>query len=246
MGSLTKKVRLPDHASIFSAELHAIGLALELAHTSEECNFVVCSDSLSSLQAIEGAQFENPFVVEILNMYRKLMNRGKYIVMCWIPSHIGIAGNDMADKAAKEALELPISDIKIPYTDLYGIVKAFFREEWQTSWNEQLDNKLHYVQPIITRQYSRLKRRRDEIIINRIKIGHTYMTHKYLLSGDDQPFCTSCNEFETVAHLLIHCVEFNDIRERFYDVDNLQDLFYNVDENMIIAFINEAGLRYKL
>jgi len=44
----------------------------------------------------------------------------------------------MADKAAKEALELPISDIKIPYTDLYGIVKAFFREEWQTSWNEPL------------------------------------------------------------------------------------------------------------
>ncbi len=72
------------------------------------------------------------------------------------------------------------------------------------------------------------------------------MTHKYLLSGEDQPFCVSCDTYETVEHLLIHCVEFNDIRERFYEVDNLQDLFYNVDENIIIAFINEAGLRYIL
>ena len=72
------------------------------------------------------------------------------------------------------------------------------------------------------------------------------MTHKYLLSGEDQPCCVSCNTYETVEHLLIDCGEFNDTRERFYDVDNLQDLFYNVDENMIIAFINEAGLRYIL
>jgi hypothetical protein len=248
LGSLTKKVRLPDHASIFSAELHAIILSLEFVYASEKSNFVVCTDSLSSLQAIEGAKFENPFVVEILNLYLQLINRGKHIIMCWIPSHIGIRGNDMADKAAKEALELPISDIKIPYTDLYGNVKAFFQNEWQTFWNEQVNNKLHYVHPIIkTRQISRqLKHRRDEIIINRIKIGHTYMTHKYLLSGDDQPFCVSCDTYETVEHLLIHCVEFNDIRERFYEVDHLQDLFCNVDENVIIAFINEAGLQYIL
>jgi ribonuclease HI len=166
LGSLTKKVRLPDHASIFSAELHAIILSLEFVYASEKSNFVVCTDSLSSLQAIEGAKFENPFVVEILNLYLQLINRGKHIIMCWIPSHIGIRGNDMADKAAKEALELPISDIKIPYTDLYGNVKAFFQNEWQIFWNEQVNNKLHYVHPIIkTRHISRqLKHRRDEII----------------------------------------------------------------------------------
>ena len=78
--------------------------------------------------------------------------------------------------------------------------------------------------------------------MNGVQIGHTYMTHKYLLSGDDPPLCISCNEYETVEHLLVHCVEF--IRERFYEVDNLQDLFYSVDENKIIAFIKETDLRY--
>jgi len=29
---------------------------------------------------------------------------GKHVSLCWIPSHVGIKGNKMADKAAKDGI----------------------------------------------------------------------------------------------------------------------------------------------
>jgi len=48
----TKCVRLPDTASIFRAELYAFLLAIDVVRRSKEKNFVIFSDSMSSLQSI--------------------------------------------------------------------------------------------------------------------------------------------------------------------------------------------------
>ena len=47
---------LPDKSSIFSAELHALYLALDRVETADddERNFIIFSDSKSALQAILG------------------------------------------------------------------------------------------------------------------------------------------------------------------------------------------------
>ena len=39
---------------------------------------------------------------------------GKIINFCWTPSHIGIHGNNEADKAAKSAFDFVIVKFKIP------------------------------------------------------------------------------------------------------------------------------------
>ena len=53
-----KCVRLPNTASIFRAELYALLLAIEVVRRSKEKNFVIFSDSMSSLQAISGFKIE--------------------------------------------------------------------------------------------------------------------------------------------------------------------------------------------
>jgi len=80
-----------------------MALSITRRHRSED--FVVLSDSLSSLQAIDSCKTENPVIWKILKNYTQLTNSGNSITFCWIPSYIGIRGNQNADTAAKAGLK---------------------------------------------------------------------------------------------------------------------------------------------
>ena len=60
--------RLPDKSSIFSAELHALYLALDRVEMADddERNFIIFSDSKSVVQAISGLNWTHPLVLYIL------------------------------------------------------------------------------------------------------------------------------------------------------------------------------------
>ena len=50
-------------------------------------------------------------------MIDKLKSQNKLIKLCWVPSHMGIKGNEKADGTAKSALLLPVDkNIKISYS----------------------------------------------------------------------------------------------------------------------------------
>ena len=90
--------------------------------------------------------------------------------------------------------------------------------------------------------------RRDEIIIHRLRIGHTFLTHEHLLRGDTRPGCAVCGADLTVEHILLHCVSFASDRECFYNktVTTLSELFSNVSTRSIIEFIKKTGLYRKI
>jgi len=108
-GTVTETTRLPNNASIFRAELYAISLALAIIRRRKEKNFIIFSDSMSGLEAISGFKLEIDIVQHIIKDYTHLANSGKIIILCWIPSHVNIHGNNRADTAAKSALYLPIT-----------------------------------------------------------------------------------------------------------------------------------------
>ena len=59
----------------------------------------------------------------------------KQIIFCWLPSHVGIRGNEKADKAAKSALSLQSPNLKLPYTDLKPAINKHLFNKWQLVWN---------------------------------------------------------------------------------------------------------------
>ena len=90
--------------AIFTAEAKAVDLALDFISTCDANNkFIVFSDSLSVLKAMNHTSLKNPQIQKLLEKYHELLAY-KEIVLCWIPSHIGIQGNEMVDKQAKTSL----------------------------------------------------------------------------------------------------------------------------------------------
>jgi hypothetical protein len=60
--------RLPDGCSIFTAELHAILLALLAVKESSRKKFIICSDSKSALQALNRMKVDIPLVSKCLKL----------------------------------------------------------------------------------------------------------------------------------------------------------------------------------
>ena len=58
--------------------------------------------------------------------------------------------------------------------------------------------------------------RREEIVITRACIGHTYFTHSYLLKAEEMPWCIPCNCPDTVKHILLDCIDLRDTRIKYY------------------------------
>jgi len=244
---LNVQVRLLDGASIYTAELRAIQRALDIASASDEQSFIIFSDSLSSLTALKGYNFDNPDILKIVTKCHFLIQNGKSIVFAWCPSHIGIVGNERADRLAKKALNHRITEAKIPYTDLKPQVNAFIFDKWQSSWNEQTNNKLHSIRPNLKTLWPHGHRisRREEVVLARSRIGHTHITHSFLLKGEPMPQCIPCAVPFTVSHVLLDCIDFDVSRVNYFDVNSLYELFQKVDPSSLLDFIREIGLFYK-
>jgi ribonuclease HI len=90
----TRSVRLSDKASIFSAEMYALTIAINIVRRTNKINFIIFSDSMSSLQALNSCKVEIDLVQKFMKEYTLLTKNGKSIILCWITSHIGISGNE--------------------------------------------------------------------------------------------------------------------------------------------------------
>ena len=241
--------RLADRSSIFTAEARAIELALDLIKKSKMKNYIVFSDSLSCLKSLLQASPTNPRVVRVLEKYNQQKSRGKDIIFCWIPSHIGIEGNEEADEAAKTALSACDAPKQIVASDLANKINSMLQEEWQQEWDSErnVNNKLKRVLPNLNENHTpKDMTRRDGSMYARLRIGHSYLTHCYLLKGEDQPFCISCNEALTINHLLTNCAEFADSRRKHYSATTLEEVLTAGNYAHVLAFLREINLYQKL
>ena len=74
----TRGYRLIHGCSIFTAKVEAINKALTYVKGSTRKNFVIFSESMSVLQAIESQESKNPLVNRVLQACQEILSNGKF------------------------------------------------------------------------------------------------------------------------------------------------------------------------
>ncbi|GFW07150.1 RNase H domain-containing protein [Trichonephila clavipes] len=241
---VTHGYRLDPSCSVFTAEAVAIYHALQSINSNMPRKYCIYTDSMSVLEALENYNNRcHPVVCTILDITSRLYSKGFDIVFCWLPSHVGIIGNEQADSAAKSVTtHLPLA---VPLSDMKRVIMHHIFKIWQVSWSQQLDNKLHSVKPVIG-AWPVIPMRRTDVKLTRLRIGHTRFTHRHLLLGEDAPECPSCKVSYTVRHILIDCPVFNNYCITFFNSSHLTlpDFVEEIPRQNLFDFIRRLGFLY--
>ena len=241
--------RLPDSSTIFAAEATAISLALNYyQHMGPfHHDVVVYSDSMSCLQAIEGEDTENPFICHIMNLLWSLSDKGIRVRFCWVPSHCGIDGNERVDQLAKKTLDQDIDPLaSVHYTDMKPLVNSYIQKMVQTKWDVAVHGRDRFlVKPTLgpPKKFQHLTRA-EEVVITRLRIGHTKATKSHILSRGPPTGCHHCGQTLTIDHMLLECALLQECRDEYYTVDSLNALFKTIPETCIVEFPREARFFY--
>ncbi|CAF4924610.1 unnamed protein product [Rotaria socialis] len=218
-GNVFSVSRLMTFASIYTAELVAIIKALRYINLQYSTSFVIYSDSRSALEAITKNIPNHPLICEIQRWIVLLNSNNKAISLCWVPAHVRIEGNELADQLAREATNLHISNRAIPASDYIPIIKSTIYSQWQHKWEETpQSNKLRQIKETVKRwSVSSSQIRRWETVLTRLRIGHTRITHGHLMTNSrEQPNCDTCHVPLTVPHILLSCTLYNNDRKQFF------------------------------
>ena len=58
--------------------------------------------------------------------------------------------------------------------------------------------------------------RKEDVILTRLRIGHSRLTHKHYLLGEKIPECIPCDCLLTIKHVLMECIDTADIRKQYF------------------------------
>jgi ribonuclease HI len=211
--------RLSSSSSIYTAELVGVSCALSLIDQLPGDDFTIFVDSKSVVQALRAYNSRHPIVWEILTGLVRLAGAGRAVSVCWVPGHVGVRGNERADEAAVNAAssDQAIHSEQVPCREHYPIIKASIRHIWQEQWLNVRENKLRTIKDCVRAWSSSYQiSRKMEVALCRLRIGHTRLTHSYLIERRPMPYCNDCLVPLTVLHVMAECPSHSDTRQNHY------------------------------
>ncbi|KAI7955904.1 hypothetical protein MJO29_007303 [Puccinia striiformis f. sp. tritici] len=196
-----KKARLgnTDHATNFECELVGILLGLEIGQETSTTRrlqkIVILSDSQAAIRRLKSPTAAKPgqyLTLRILSLIKSLSTSIKVLIK-WCPGHVGLKGNELADKLAGEACALEVTDPRI----LRSITSA----------------RMEVITPLSKKRSPIRAMFPVQAALHQLRSGHVKLNFflfkcRMVMS----PACATCGAVETIDHYLVSCRRFSKAR----------------------------------
>jgi len=215
------KHKLPSDTSIFSAEAWAIYQALILAESSQNKKSTIFCDSKSVLEALSSHQKKsctNYLIPLCRSKYHSLTCSNFIIDLVWIPSHVGIPGNERTDSFARQAaLNGRKPKFKVSYTDYCSSSSRDLREKTSATLKECFSTKgkhfyLLYCNGNLPSHlwFSQLSIPRKQILIIRLRSNHYKCQYNlnaslYRKNIVSSASCNCGDPYQDANHIIFYC-----------------------------------------
>ena len=100
-------------------------------------------------------------------------------------------------------------------------------------------------------QSSLQNERQTEVVLTRLRIGHTLLTHGYLMSTPHEtpPKCTTCQTALTIKHLFEDCRIFQRLRAAIFGNKSFEEILTESETfsaSSIMKFLKQCKLLDKI
>ena len=219
--NFTGSWRTSNSASTMQTELIAIKEALKHSIQNQNENITIHTDCKSAMQALQQLKVkENKSLISDIQqlLYQhKLAHR--QVTINWIPSHIGIPGNEKADELAKYTKYIDHVQINIQPTTsqikskLAPTIRKIMQEEVQSQVNAGSPSATWYLKAteLIPHPVTKHTPRELAVILHRLRLG--YKANWRIIEVALQP-CNYCDDSpeEPLLHYLLECPQTAQLR----------------------------------
>ena len=135
--------------------------------------------------------------------------------------------NERPDQLTKVTLDHDIDTMAdVHYADLKPLVNSYIQQLVQIEWDVAVHGRdLYLLKPTLGRpkKFQHLNRA-EEVVITRLRIGHTKATKARILSRGLPTTCHHCGKILTIDHMLLERAVLQERRDEYYTTDSLRQI----------------------
>ena len=148
-------------------------------------------------------------VYEVLQLANQMQKSGIRIAFGWVPAHMRVKGNELADRYAKQAVLKQEVEINEHHSKakVRSIIKIKVGEIWQYMWDhESTGRNLYKIQRRVGGSRSTVRNNQEENIISKMRFGHVGLNNTLVrINKHADGLCDCGCSQETIEHAVEQC-----------------------------------------